>query len=71
MDKFDVQSPFTILYFEVRTFSFTYNSDSYDVLPNQLRRNDARYQDSEIIFEGSETILKEFSKYVVAKNQDI
>jgi DNA polymerase elongation subunit (family B) len=64
--------PFSILYFEIHTSSSLYNLDvahSNDPI-TEIR---ARYQqEPEISFEGSEdSILREFSEYVQAKDPDI
>jgi DNA polymerase elongation subunit (family B) len=74
MEDHDVQPPpFTILYFEVITYSSPYYVDSYHV-NNRVRQINARYQEEpEVIFDGSEeeTILKDFTNYVLANDPDI
>ena len=64
--------PFSILYFEIHITSSSYNLGSHDA-SEPITEIRARYQqESEISFEGSEhSILKDFSKYVLAKDPDI
>jgi DNA polymerase-2 len=69
IDELDVRPPFTVLYFEVVSAS---PLDSHDV-NDPIRYINARYQEeAEVMFEGNEeTILQDFSKYVVANDPDI
>lgn len=64
--------PFSFLYFEIRTPSSLYNFDAADA-NDPITEIRARYQEEpEISFEGSEdSIIKDFSEYVLAKDPDI
>jgi DNA polymerase elongation subunit (family B) len=63
--------PFSILYFEIHTTSSTYNL-GYDVTDPIIRIRARSQQEPEISFEGNEdSILKDFSEYVLANDPDI
>ena len=64
--------PFSIMHFEIHTISSSYNLGPHD-LNDPITRIRARYQqEPEIVFGDSEdSILKDFSDYVLAKDPDI
>jgi DNA polymerase elongation subunit (family B) len=66
------QPPFTILYFEVTTFSSFYSLDSHDV-NDPIKKITARYQEEqEVIFaDDEETIIEDFCDYVLTNDPDI
>ena len=69
IDELHISPPFTVLHFEVISAP---SLDSHDV-SYPIRQITARYQEeAEITFEGGEdTMLQEFSKYVVDNDPDI
>jgi DNA polymerase elongation subunit (family B) len=65
------QPPFSILHFEIHTTSSTYNF-GHDVNDPIIRIRGRFQQEPEISFEGNEdSILKDFSEYVLANDPDI